>query len=81
MVSWDSGGSLSVAMGPTHATCGFRGEIKECLDWLGKRGTGAHTAPGAARVRKRVPALAQSRRADITVCETCGTARWHLRCG
>ena len=50
-------------------------EIKESLDWLKKtRHRGAHCPRCGACEEAGNRLLAQSRRADITVCETCGTA-------
>ncbi|MFQ6807380.1 MAG: DUF4314 domain-containing protein [Lachnospiraceae bacterium] len=76
MVSWDTGGSLSVAYGAdTCHRVASESEIKESLDWLGKtRHRGAHCPRCGACEEAGNRLLAQSRRADITVCETCGTA-------
>ena len=75
MVSWDTGGSLSVAYGAdTCHRVASESEIKESLDWLGKtRHRGAHCPRCGACEEAGNRLLAQSRRADITVCETCGT--------
>ena len=76
MVSWDTGGSLSVAYGAdTCHRVASESEIKESLDWLKKtRHRGAHCPRCGACEEAGNRLLAQSRRADITVCETCGTA-------
>ena len=78
MVSWDSGSSLSFAYGADscHRVVS-EGEIKESLDHLGAaRHRGAFCPRCGCRVdgeyRHQLQAL--SRRADITVCNDCGTA-------
>lgn len=75
LASWDNGSTLSVAYGADkcHRVVS-EAEVKESLDWLGKaphRGArcprcGEETQPG-----NRL--LALSRRADILVCERCGS--------
>ena len=76
LVSWDGGGSLNIAYGAdTCHRVASESEIKESLDWLGKtRHRGAHCPRCGACEEAGNRLLAQSRRADITVCETCGTA-------
>ena len=78
MVSWDSGSSLSFAYGADscHRVVS-EGEIKESLDHLGiTRHRGAFCPRCGCRVdgeyRHQLQAL--SRRADITICNDCGTA-------
>ena len=76
LVSWDGGGSLSVAFGADscHRVASVD-EIKKSLDWLGKsRHRGVHCPRCGACEEAGNRFLAQSRRADITVCEACGTA-------
>lgn len=76
LVSWDTGGSLNVAYGAdTCHRVASESEIKESLDWLGRsRHRGARCSRCGAYEEAGNRLLAQSRRADITVCETCGTA-------
>ena len=76
LASWDTGGSLSVAFGAdTCHRVASESEIKESLDWLGRsRHRGARCSRCGAYEEAGNRLLAQSRRADITVCETCGTA-------
>lgn len=78
MVSWDSGSSLSVAYGADSChRVASEGEIKESLDHLGAtRYRGAFCPRCGCQVdgeyRHQLQAL--SRRADITICNDCGTA-------
>lgn len=76
LVSWDGGGSLNIAYGAdTCHRVASESEIKESLDWLGRsRHRGARCSRCGAYEEAENRLLAQSRRADITVCETCGTA-------
>lgn len=78
MVSWDTGGSLNVAYGADSChRVASEAEVKESLDQLGKtRHRGAFCPRCGCRVdgeyRHQLQAL--SRRADITICNDCGTA-------
>lgn len=76
LVNWDGGGSLNIAYGAdTCHRVASESEIKESLDWLGRsRHRGARCSRCGAYEEAGNRLLAQSRRADITVCETCGTA-------
>ena len=76
LVNWDGGGSLNVVYGTDicHRVAS-ESEIKESLDWLDKtQHRGARCPRCGAYEEAGNRLLAQSRRADITVCETCGTA-------
>lgn len=74
LVSWDSGSSLNVAYGADRChRVASEAEVRESLDWLGKaphRGTHCPRCGEKAMPENRL--LALSRRADITVCESCG---------
>ena len=75
LVSWDGGGSLNVAYGAdTCHRVASEEEIRQSLDWLGKRRhKGARCPRCGAWEEAGNRLLAQSRRAAITVCEDCGT--------
>jgi len=75
MVAWDSGGSLSVAYGEDicHRVAS-EDEIKESLNWLGKRQTGPGHCPRCGKALESFDRHATSRRAAITICDECGTA-------
>jgi hypothetical protein len=75
LASWDGGGSLNVAYGAdTCHRVASEAEIKESLDWLGRsRHRGARCPRCGAYGEPANRLLALSRRADITVCEACGT--------
>lgn len=75
MVSWDNGSSLNIAYGADKChRVGSEAEVKGSLDWLGKsRHTGARCPRCGAAEEQGNRLLALSRRADITICETCGT--------
>ena len=77
MVAWDSGGSLSVAYGADSCHCvASEAEVKESLDHLGKaRQTGACCPRcGAKPDCYEHQQQALSRRANILICNACGTA-------
>lgn len=77
MVAWDSGGSLSVAYGADicHRVAS-EAEVKESLDHLGKvRQTGTRCPRcGAKPDCYEHQQHALSRRANILICNACGTA-------
>lgn len=77
MVAWDSGGSLSVAYGADicHRVAS-EAEVKESLDHLGKaRQTGTRCPRcGAKPDCYEHQQQALSRRANILICNACGTA-------
>lgn len=76
LASWDTGGSLSVAFGADtcHRVVSDE-EIRKSLGWFGKsRHRGAHCPRCGVCEEPANRLLALSRRADITVCESCGTA-------
>ena len=76
LASWDTGGSLSVAFGAdTCHRVASDEEIRKSLGWFGKsRHRGAHCPRCGVCEEPANRLLALSRRADITVCESCGTA-------
>ena len=74
LVNWDGGGSLNVVYGTDicHRVASEE-EIRQSLDWFGKRwhrGTRCPRCGACKEAGNRL--LAQSHRADITVCEACG---------
>ena len=76
MVSWDSGGSLSIAYGADSChRVASEAEIKVSLDRLGKaRQTGPRCPRcGAEPTCYNRQQQALSRRADILICNRCGT--------
>lgn len=54
LVNWDGGGSLNVVYGTDicHRVASEE-EIRQSLDWFGKRWHGVHVVPGAVHVRKQ----------------------------
>ena len=76
LVSWDGGGSLNIAYGAdTCHRVASDEEIRKSLGWFGKsRHRGAHCPRCGVCEEPANRLLALSRRADITVCESCGTA-------
>lgn len=75
MACWDNGSSLSVAYGADKChRVASETEVKESLEWLGKAPhRGAHCPRCGAEAQQGNRLLALSRRADITICEACGT--------
>ena len=75
---WDFGSSLSLAYGADRAhRVATEAEVKQSLDWLGKRqrgATGGGHCPRCGRVLESFSRHAVSRYADTTVCDSCGTA-------
>ena len=79
MCSWDDGnGALSVAYGADQAhLVTSEDEIKVSLNWLGKRQKTSTTGGHCPRCGKPLESFARhalSRRADITICDSDGTA-------
>lgn len=77
MVSWDNGNSLSVAYGADSChRVASEAEVKESLDHLGKaRQMGARCPRcGAKPDCYEHQQQALSRRANILICNACGTA-------
>lgn len=78
MVSWDCGSGLSVAYGADRAhRVASEAEVKESLDWLGKRQRGAAGGGHCPRCGAKLESFhrhALSRYADVTLCDQCGTA-------
>ena len=76
LASWDNGSTLSVAFGADRChRVASEAEIRESLDWLGQaphRGARCPRCGEEAQPGNRL--LALSRRADIRICESCGTA-------
>lgn len=77
LVSWDNGSSLNVAYGADSChRVASEGEIKESLDHLGKtQHSGAFCPRCGRKVNREYNSQLQalSRRADITICNRCGT--------
>ena len=75
---WDCGSSLALAYGADSAhRVATESEVKQSLDWLGKRqreATGGGHCPRCGRVLESFSRHAVSRYADVTVCDSCGTA-------
>ena len=75
---WDCGSSLSLAYGADRAhRVASEAEVKWSLDWLGKRqreATGGGHCPRCRRVLDSFSRHAVSRYADVTVCDSCGSA-------
>ena len=83
MCAWDDGnGSLSVAYGADRAhLVTSEDEIKVSLNWMGKRQRKAATAPSEGfhcpRCGAKLESFARhalSRYANLTICDSCGTA-------
>lgn len=76
LVSWDNGSSLNVAYGADKChRVASEAEVKESLDWLGKvPHSGARCPRCGEEAQPGNRLLALSRRADIQICERCGTA-------
>ena len=73
MASWDCGSSLSVAYEADRAhRVASKGEIRESLNWLGKRQRGAGHCPRCGKPLDTFERHALSRRANITICDDCG---------
>lgn len=74
---WDCGSSLSLAYGADRAhRVATEAEVKQSLDWLGKRqrgATGGGHCPRCGRVLKSFSRHAVSRYADVVVCDECGS--------
>ena len=75
LVSWDCGSSLSVAYGADRChPIATESEMKTTAEWLAKKNSNTSRCP-----RCGLPAvetnrlLALSRRADVTICENCGS--------
>lgn len=75
MAIWDNGSSMNVAYGADKChRVASEAEIKASLDWLGKKAhRGAHCPRCGKKAEPGNRLLALSRRANITVCEACGT--------
>lgn len=75
LVNWDCGSSLNVAFGADRChRVASEAEIKASLEWMANRQGKATRCPRCGRPEIQANRLlALSRRADITICETCGT--------
>lgn len=75
LASWDNGSTLSVAYGADSChRVASEAEVKESLDWMGKaQHRGRHCPRCGAEEKLGNRLLALSRRADIQVCESCGS--------
>ena len=75
---WDCGSSLALAYGADSAhRVATESEVKQSLDWLGKRqreAKGSGHRPRCGKVLESFSRHAISRYADVTVCDSCGTA-------
>ena len=75
IVGWDCGSSLSVAYGEDRChRVATESELKTTVEWLAKHNPKPTHCPRCGREAVETNRLlALSRRADITVCENCGT--------
>lgn len=75
LVSWDCGSSLSVAYGADRChRIATESEMKTTAEWLAKRIQAPTHCPRCGRPAVETNRLlALSRRADVTICENCGS--------
>ena len=75
LVSWDCGSSLSVAYGEERChRIASESEMKVTAEWLAKRnGIPTHCPRCGRPAVESNRLLALSRRADVTICESCGS--------
>lgn len=75
LVSWDCGSSLSVAYGADRChPIATESEMKTTAEWLVKRVKVPTHCPRCGRPAVETNRLlALSRRADVTICENCGS--------
>ena len=75
LVSWDCGSSLSVAYGVDRChRIASESEMKTTAEWLAKRIQAPTHCPRCGRPAVETNRLlALSRRADVTICENCGS--------
>ena len=75
LVSWDCGSSLSVAYGADRChRIATESEMKTTAEWLAKRIKAPTHCPRCGRPAVETNRLlALSRRADVTICENCGS--------
>lgn len=75
MVGWDFGSSLSVVYGADRChRIGTESEMKVTVEWLANRNTKPTRCPRCGREAvENNRLLALSRRADVTICESCGS--------
>lgn len=75
LVSWDCGSSLSVAYGADRChPIATESEMKTTAEWLSKKNSNTSRCPRCGRPAVETNRLlALSRRADVTICENCGS--------
>lgn len=75
LVSWDCGSSLSVAYGADRChPIATESEMKTTAEWLTKKNSNTSRCPRCGRPAVETNRLlALSRRADVTICENCGS--------
>ena len=75
LVSWDCGSSLSVAYGADRChPIATESEMKTTAEWLAKKNSNTSRCPRCGRPAVETNRLlALSRRADVTICENCGS--------
>lgn len=77
LCQWDCGSSLSIAYGADRAhRVASQGEVKASLNWMGERqceATGAGHCPRCGKELEGFARHALSRRANVIVCDECGT--------
>ena len=75
LVSWDCGSSLSVAYGADRChPIATESEMKTTAEWLAKKNSNTSRCSRCGRPAVETNRLlALSRRADVTICENCGS--------
>ena len=75
LVSWDCGSSLSVAYGADRChPIATESEMKTTAEWLSKKNSNTSRCPRCGRPAVETNRLlALSRRANVTICENCGS--------
>lgn len=75
LVSWDCGSSLSVVYGADRChRIATESEMKTTAEWLSKKNSNTSRCPRCGRPAVETNRLlALSRRADVTICENCGS--------
>ena len=83
--AWDCGSSLALVWGADRAhRVVTKAEVKQSLNWLGKRqrgATGGGHCPRCGKVLESFSRHAISRYADVVVCDQCGTEEALERAG
>lgn len=75
LVSWDCGGSLKVVYGEDRChRISTESEMKVSAEWLARHRDKGTNCPRCGRTAVQTNRLlALSRRADVTICENCGS--------